>query len=84
MNNALSTRQNAIIIGRNLRKIREEKGITQEEIAKLFNCSWLIVESWEDGDASLPDISYLNRFAEFYGVDVDYFIKGVKKYESDA
>ena len=81
----LSTRQNAIIIGMRLKTKREEKGISKEEVAKLLDLSsCLIIESWEDGETSPPDISYLNSLAKFYGVDVDYFIKGVKKYESDA
>ena len=75
----LSTRQNAIIIGKRLNTIREEKGISKEEVVKLLGLSsCLIIESWEDGETSPPHITYLNQLAKFYEVDVDYFIKGVK------
>ena len=77
-------RQSSIIIGQRLKNIREKENYSLEKIAKFLGLSSSEVEALEYGETSPPDISYINRLAEFYGVNVNYFIKGVECYKDDA
>ena len=66
--------------GQFLKRLRNEKGITQEELAKKFNVSNRTVSRWETG-TNLPDISLLVEIADFYDVDVREIIDGERKSE---
>ena len=65
-------------IGRFLRSLRNEKGLTQEQLAAHFNTTSRSVSRWETG-SSLPDISLLVDLADFYDVDVRELIDGERK-----
>lgn len=56
--------------GGNLRAMRLEKGLTQEQAAELLNVSKQSVSRWENG-ITWPDIGFLPTLASFYGVTVD-------------
>ena len=60
--------------------MRNEKGITQEQLAQKFNVSNRSVSRWETG-TNLPDISLLVEIADFYDVDVREIIDGERKSE---
>ena len=45
-------------IGNFLKKLRKEKGITQEQLAEILNVSGRTVSRWETGN-NMPDISIL-------------------------
>ncbi len=66
--------------GQFLKTLRNEKGITQEQLAKEFNVSNRSVSRWETG-TNLPDISLLVEIADFYDVDVREIIDGERKSE---
>ena len=66
--------------GQFLKTLRNEKGITQEQLAKHFNVSNRSVSRWETG-TNLPDISLLVEIADFYDVDVREIIDGERKSE---
>ena len=66
--------------GQFLKTLRNEKGITQEQLAKHFNVSNRTVSRWETG-SNLPDISLLVEIADFYDVDVREIIDGERKSE---
>ena len=66
--------------GQFLKKLRNEKGLTQEQLAKQFNVSNRSVSRWETG-SNLPDISLLVEIADFYDVDVREIIDGERKSE---
>ena len=66
--------------GRFLKELRNEKSMTQEQLAKHFNVSSRTVSRWETG-TNLPDISLLTEIADFYGVDVREIIDGERKSE---
>lgn len=57
-------------IGSNLRRLRREKDMTQEELADILGVSFQAVSKWERGD-SYPDITILPGIASFFGVSVD-------------
>ena len=71
---------NQIKTGQFLKTLRNEKGMTQEMLAKHFNVSSRTVSRWETG-SNLPDISLLTEIADFYDVDVREIIDGERKSE---
>ena len=68
-------------IGSFLKKLRNEKGITQEILAEQFGVSSRTVSRWENGN-NMPDISILVEVAEFYDVDIREIIDGERKSEN--
>ena len=66
--------------GQFLKALRNEKKLTQEQLAKQFNVSNRSVSRWETG-TNLPDISLLVEIADFYDVDVREIIDGERKSE---
>jgi transcriptional regulator with XRE-family HTH domain len=66
--------------GQFLKMLRNEKKLTQEQLAKQFNVSNRSVSRWETG-TNLPDISLLVEIADFYDVDVREIIDGERKSE---
>lgn len=58
------------ILGENIARLRKEKGLTQEELAKELNISYQAVSKWENGISS-PDISNIKLIAQLFGVSID-------------
>lgn len=67
-------------IGEFLKELRNEKKMTQEQLAQHFNVSSRTVSRWETG-RNLPDVSLLVEIADFYDVDVRELIEGERKSE---
>lgn len=67
-------------IGNFLKRLRKEKGITQEQMAEALNVSGRTVSRWENG-SNMPDISLLVDIAEFYDVSIPEIISGERKSE---
>ena len=67
-------------IGSFLKKLRNEKGLTQEQIAEKFNVSRRTVTRWETG-ANMPDLGILVEVADFYDVDLRELFDGERKSE---
>lgn len=68
-------------IGGFLKKLRKEKNLTQEQLAKQLNVSGRTVSRWETG-SNMPDISILVELAEFYDVSIPEIIDGERKSET--
>ena len=64
-----------------LKELRQEKGMTQEQLAEQLNISNRSVSRWETG-SNLPDLSMLITLAEYYGVEVGEIIDGKRKSEN--
>lgn len=62
-------------IGHFIKQLRKEKGISQEELATIFNVSNRTVSRWETG-FNMPDISLLSEIAEYFEVSVDDLLQG--------
>lgn len=62
------------IITENLISLRKSGNKTQQDVANYLNYTDKAVSRWETGE-SLPDISVLQKLAEYYGVDFEYLIK---------
>ena len=56
-----------------MRNLREDKDLTQREVAKIINKSQQGYSHIEDGRAELK-IEDLIKLCKFYGVTSDYFI----------
>ena len=61
------------LFGKRLRELREEKGLPQVDLGKLFNLSKQAISSYETG-GSLPPPETLQKFADFFNVSVDYLL----------
>lgn len=57
-------------IGENIKRLRREKDITQEQLAEMLNISCAAVSKWEHGD-TYPDITMIFPIAHFFGVSTD-------------
>lgn len=57
-------------IGRNIKRLRTEKGITQEQLSLAMNVTCAAVSKWERGD-TYPDITLLQPLAYYFGVTLD-------------
>ena len=55
---------------RNLRRLRSEKNLTQEQLANILGVSIQSVSRWECGN-TMPDIMLLPVIAKLYGVTID-------------
>ncbi len=56
-----------------IRDIREDRDLTQLEIAKLLNCTQQTYSRYETGEITI-DINNLEKLALFYNTSVDYLI----------
>ncbi len=59
----------AEIIGRNLKSLREKRGLTQEEIADYLGISRPIISYYEIGDRPVS-LTHLEKLADLFGVEV--------------
>lgn len=58
---------------KNLRKLREQKGLSQQKLAEKFSISQQAVYKYENG-LSEPDIQTLMQLADYFNTSVDYLI----------
>ena len=63
-----------------LKKLRRERGITQEQLAAELGVSGRTISRWETG-SNMPDISLLVEIAEYFDVSIPEIIKGERKSE---
>jgi transcriptional regulator with XRE-family HTH domain len=59
--------------GQRLKRLREEKELSQQELAKLFSLSQSTIAYYEL-DKKQPSQKTLQRLAEFFGCTVDYIL----------
>ena len=59
-----------LCIGKNIRRLRTDAGLTQEELAQALCVSPQSVSKWERGEG-YPDITALPGLARFFGVTLD-------------
>ncbi len=60
-------------LAENLRRLRQEHGMTQQELADRLCVSYQAVSRWENR-SSYPDIELLPALAALFGVTVDYLL----------
>ena len=57
-------------MGREIRRLRTARGLTQEALAAALNVTAQTVSKWECGN-SIPDVQLLPEIAVFFGVSID-------------
>ncbi len=62
-----------ISFGDNFKKLRKEKNMTQDEIAKMFYLNKSSISRYEK-NKQVPEIELLEKFADFFSVSVDYLL----------
>ncbi len=70
-----------IYLGENIKRLRQENGITQETLAGFLGITFQSVSRWERGDG-YPDIALLPEIAMFFGVSVDDLL-GIDKAKNE-
>lgn len=65
-------------IGVFLKQLRNEKGVTQEQLAEILGVSGRTVSRWETG-TNLPDLSILLQISEYYDVEIKEILNGERK-----
>ena len=59
-----------LYIGENIKRLRKQKGITQDTLAEHMHVSTAAVSKWERNE-SLPDISLIIPLASYFNVSTD-------------
>lgn len=57
-------------IAQNIKRLRQERNISQNQLARELNITPQAVSKWENGQAS-PDIELLPKLAKFFAVSID-------------
>ena len=61
------------MVYRRIRDLREDKDITQKEMAKLLNCSQQVYSNYELGQRDIPT-DILIKLSHIHNVSVDYIL----------
>lgn len=61
------------MLAKRIKLLRKQKGLTQKQLADLLDISASTVAMYETGRRE-PDTQTLNKFAELFGVSVDYLL----------
>ena len=56
-----------------IRDLREDRDLTQKEVAALLHCDQSLYSKYERGERPLP-LELAVRLAQFYGTSVDYLV----------
>ena len=62
-------------IGKNLKKLRKQKGLSQDRLSKLADVSYNTVIKLESGGITNPTIETLQKITKALGVSVDNLLK---------
>ncbi|OQB95205.1 MAG: HTH-type transcriptional regulator PuuR [Verrucomicrobia bacterium ADurb.Bin118] len=62
-------------LSKNLKKFREQKGLSQDRLAKLADIANNTIIKIEQGENQNPTLDTLKKIAEAFGVSVDDLIK---------
>ena len=65
-------------ISKNIKRLRAENGLTQEQLAEKLFISRQSVSSWEN-DRTQPDLEMLGKLSELFGVSVEELVYGKKR-----
>ncbi len=61
------------MVYKRIRDLREDRDITQKEIAKKLNCSQQVYSNYELGQRDVPT-DILIKLSNYYNVSVDYIL----------
>ena len=66
-------------IGKRISELRNNIGITQEELAEKLDVSRQSITKWENNSAT-PEIERLVELSNIFGVTIDFLLKGKTEY----
>lgn len=66
------------MVGQNIKKFREEKGLRQEDLAEQLHVTRQAVSNWENGKTQ-PDLETLQKIAQVLEVSVEELIYGERR-----
>ncbi len=66
------------MLAQNIRKLRKQKGLSQEKLARLANISNATLVKIEAGIAKEPTITTVSKLSSALGVSIDELVKGSK------
>lgn len=61
------------MLGGQLRGLRKQHGLTQEQLANALSCAKSTISQYENG-INEPDLEMLTRIADFFGVSLDFLL----------
>lgn len=64
--------------GQFLRLLRQEKGITQEQLSKILGVTNRSVSRWENG-VNMPDFDLVMEITKYFDISIDEFLDGERK-----
>ena len=70
------------MISKNLKYLRKEHGLSQEEFAEKLNVSRQTVAKWENGD-NLPDIENCKMIASYFDTTIDNLVYQISELRSE-
>lgn len=62
-----------MVIYERIRSLREDKDMTQTQMAAILNCSQRIYSNYERGEANIP-IAILVKIADLHQTSIDYLL----------
>ena len=65
------------MVGKNIRRLREAKGMTQEQLAEKLNVTRQAVSNWEN-EKTQPDIDTLHKISQELDASIEELIYGTK------
>ncbi len=70
-------------LGQKLKKLRNEKGLTQKDLADQIHVTFQTVSKWES-DTNEPDIQTLKELAKYFGCSFNYLLSDEEEEEPKA
>lgn len=61
------------VIYERIRDMREDRDLTQNDIARMLHCTQVCYSNYETGKRDIP-AEVLGKLADYYGVSVDYLM----------
>ena len=62
------------MLAKNLKKLRKEKKLSQEKLARLVDVSYNTISKIEAGKARNPTFETLSKLADVFGVSIDELV----------
>ena len=62
-----------VLFKERLKELRQEKGLSQQELGKVVNMSKMAISHWESGHSE-PSIAQLIVLSDLFGVTVDCLV----------
>lgn len=66
-----------------IRDLREDKDMTQTQMAEILSCSQRVYSNYERGDIDVPTVTLI-KIANFHNVSVDYLLDRTDKPEMNT